>query len=75
MNFTIPDLPKRTKKARENGLTMMMDKGLSLRQVEDFISSSGLYTDIVKLGFGTAVITKDLEQKLKLYEEADIMSV
>ena len=72
MNFTIPDLPKRTKKARENGLTMMMDKGLSLRQVEDFISSSGLYTDIVKLGFGTAVITKDLEQKLKLYEEANI---
>jgi len=72
MNFTIPDLPERTKKARDNGLTMMMDKGLSIRQVEDFISSSGPYTDIVKLGFGTALITKDLEQKLKLYEEANI---
>ena len=74
MNFTIPDLPERTRKPRENGLTMMMDKGLSLRQVEDFISSSGDYTDIVKLGFGTALITKNLEQKLKLYEEAGIMT-
>ena len=42
---------------------MMMDKGLSIREAEDFISSSGQITDIVKLGFGTSHITNDLKEK------------
>ena len=72
MNFDIPGLPDRSKKPRENGLTMMMDKGMSIRQVEDTISASHQYIDIAKLGFGTSVITNDLEQKLSLYKEAEI---
>ena len=74
MNITFPHLPERAQKPREKGLTMMMDKGLSLRQVEDFIAASGTYTDIVKLGFGTSYLTNDsdLLQKLKLYNAADI---
>ncbi len=51
---------------------MVMDKGLSLRQVEDMIASGGEYIDIVKLGFGTSIITKNLKEKLKLYKEANI---
>lgn len=51
---------------------MMMDKGLSLREVEDFIQASGNLTDLVKLGFGTALVTNDLEEKIKLYREAGI---
>ena len=50
----------------------MMDKGLSLRQVEDFISTSADYTDFVKLGFGTSYLTKNLAEKIKLYKEAGI---
>ena len=38
MNFTLPHLPERPEKPRNKGLTMMMDKGLSVRQVEDFLS-------------------------------------
>ena len=72
MNFTIPYLPERTTKTRENGVNMIMDKGLSLREVEDMISVSGDYIDIAKLGFGTAFITKNLEAKIKLYQEANI---
>lgn len=72
MDYTFLNLPERTKKTRENGLTMVMDKGLSLREVEDFISTTEEFTDIVKLGFGTAMITKNLEEKLKLYKEANI---
>ena len=53
MNFELPFIPARAIKPRQNGITMMMDKGLSTRQVEDFISIAGEYTDIVKLGFGT----------------------
>ncbi|MBP8851021.1 MAG: phosphosulfolactate synthase, partial [Breznakibacter sp.] len=48
MNYKLPFFPERPLKPRENGLTMMMDKGLSVRQAEDFISSSAEYCDIVK---------------------------
>jgi phosphosulfolactate synthase len=51
---------------------MVMDKGLSVREVEDFISSSGEFTDFVKFGFGTSLITKNLDEKIKLYNEANI---
>ena len=40
MNFDLPYLPQRASKPRTNGLTMMMDKGLSIRQVEDFIETA-----------------------------------
>ena len=72
MNYQINNLPERTQKPRTNGMTMMMDKGLSLRQVEDFIEVSGLYTDIVKLGWATSYVTPNLDAKLKLYSDAGI---
>ena len=72
MNYQIPEIPDRTQKPRESGLTMILDKGLSCRQVEDLISSSHQYSDIAKLGFGTAIITNDLQKKLDLYKEANI---
>ncbi len=70
MNFTLPYIPERPAKPRTSGITMMMDKGLSIRQVEDFLSVSSELTDVVKLGFGTSFVTKQLEQKIKLYKEA-----
>jgi len=51
---------------------MMMDKGLSLQETENFIESSGEFTDFVKFGFGTSAITNKLEEKLKVYRNADI---
>jgi phosphosulfolactate synthase len=72
MNYQINDLPERTQKPRSSGMTMMMDKGLSLRQVEDFIEVCGPYTDVVKLGWATSYVTPNLDQKLKLYNDAGI---
>lgn len=72
MNFMLPHIPERTTKPREKGLNMMMDKGLSTRQVEDYLEMNADLTDLVKLGFGTSIITKNLKQKIKLYEEANI---
>ena len=69
-NVTIPFLPRREVKPRKLGVTMMMDKGLSIRQAEDFLSSSAHFTDIIKLGFGTSVITPNLKEKIKLYKDA-----
>ncbi len=72
MNFDISHIPERTGGERSHGLTMMMDKGLSLKEAENFIDSSGEFTDLVKLGFGTALITKNLEEKVKLYQQAGL---
>ena len=69
MNFHLPHIPERQAKPRNKGLTMMMDKGLSIRQAEDFLSVSGHLTDIIKLGFGTSFVTPNLEQKIKLYRD------
>lgn len=72
MNYTLNNIPHRTAKPREKGLTMVMDKGLSLRQAEDFIEVAGMHTDIVKLGWATSYVTPNLKQKLKLYKEAGL---
>lgn len=72
MNTTIPYLPERTSQPREYGLTMMMDKGLSVREAENFIESSAEFTDLVKFGFGTSIITKNLQEKINLYKQAGL---
>ncbi len=72
MNFDLPFVPERPEKSRDIGLTMMMDKGLSVGETENFIDACGDYTDVVKFGFGTSLITSDLETKLNLYREAEI---
>ncbi len=70
--FELIGLPERPPKPRTIGRTMMLDKGLSVRQVEDFIDVAADYVDIVKLGWGTSVVTPSLDRKLALYSAADI---
>ncbi|MBS1503643.1 MAG: phosphosulfolactate synthase [Bacteroidetes bacterium] len=72
MNYPLSNLPDRTAKPRDMGITMVMDKGLSLRQAEDFIEVAGPYTDIVKLGWATSYVTPNLDDKLRVYREAGI---
>ncbi len=72
MNYTLKNIPERTSKPRTEGFTMVMDKGLSLREVEDLIETSGGLFDIVKLGWATSYVTPNLDQKIKLYQEAGI---
>jgi phosphosulfolactate synthase len=72
MNFTLNNLPQRTVKPRETGLTMVMDKGLSLREAEDFVSVAASYTDIVKLGWSTAMFTPNLAEKIAIYKNAGL---
>jgi phosphosulfolactate synthase len=72
-NFKLKHIPERPEKPRNKGLTMVMDKGLSIREAEDLISASGEYTDIVKLGFGTSYVTPFLQEKIKLYQESGMI--
>jgi len=73
MKKILTQLPVRTSNPRENGLTMMMDKGLSVRQAEDFLASNIEHTDIIKLGFGTSIITPNVAKKIKLYQDNGMM--
>ena len=72
MNYPLNQIPERTEKPRQKGLTMVMDKGLSLRQVEDFLELGAGYTDIVKLGWATSFVTPNLKEKLALYRSYNI---
>lgn len=72
MAFKLNHLPVRTKKPRQKGVTLVLDKGFSVRQTEDFCESCSDYIDIVKLGWGTSYVTQNLEDKLAVYENAGI---
>jgi phosphosulfolactate synthase len=72
MNYKLPYLPARPVKPRNEGLTMMMDKGLSVAETEAFIESSADFTDFVKFGFGTSIVTTRLKDKISLYRKANI---
>jgi phosphosulfolactate synthase len=61
------DLPARSPKPREQGITHLMDRGLSIREIDDLMEVAGDAVDIVKLGFGTAAATGNLEAKLDRY--------
>jgi phosphosulfolactate synthase len=70
MKQILPYLPERPSKPRNKGLTMVMDKGLSLREAEDFMSVGNEYTDFVKMGFGTSLLTPGFEKKVLIYKNA-----
>jgi phosphosulfolactate synthase len=72
MNYTLTSIPERETKPRERGFTMAMDKGLSVREVEDFLEVAGEYVDIVKLGWGTSYVSPNLQKKLDVYKAAGI---
>lgn len=72
MNFPLKNIPERTEKPRSNGLTMVMDKGLSIEEAKNLISIAGSYIDIVKFGFGTAAITPNLKEKIEAYQKNNI---
>jgi phosphosulfolactate synthase len=70
MTLVLPFMPERPLKPRNSGITMVMDKGLSIREAEDFMSVGSEYTDYVKLGFGTSLITPGFEKKIAIYKQA-----
>lgn len=72
MNFNLSQIPERSKKPRDHGITMVMDKGLSIEEAKNFLSVAHPHIDIIKLGFGTAFVTPDLRQKIEVYQGYDI---
>lgn len=72
MNFNLTQMPNRMTKPRLAGITMVMDKGLSIEEARNFMSVSHPHVDLVKLGFGTSFVTPDLQKKLEVYRSHNI---
>ncbi len=74
MNFLIPNLPQRNTKPRNNGLTMVIDTGLSTTQATSLLEVAAPYVDVVKLGWTTSCFTANLREKLQLYKEGGVVA-
>src|SRR5579859_166956 len=66
------NLPERAAKPRQQGITHVLDRGLSVAEVDGLVEVAGNYIDLVKLGWGTAVATGNLETKLERYRSHGI---
>ena len=69
MNYHLKNLPERTKKTRDKGLTMVIDKGSSINECKNLIESSGEFIDLVKFGWSTSLLTKDLVKKINMFKK------
>lgn len=65
---------QRTKKPRQCGYTMVIDKGMGLQAFQDFLETAAEYVDFIKLGFGTSALYPShiLEKKLELARAFDV---
>jgi len=70
MNFNLSSIPQRAEKPRQRGLTMVMDKGLSLQEARNLCEVGSEFVDLLKLGFGTGLITPNIKEKIKIYQNA-----
>jgi len=72
MSFHLSNLPQRSQKPRNTGITLAIDTGYSVRQAEDFCDVASHHVDIVKLGWGTSYVTANLKDKLDVYRSHNI---
>jgi phosphosulfolactate synthase len=69
------ELPSRSAKPRQQGITHVIDRGLSIAEIDGLIEVAGDSVDLIKLGWGTAVATGNLQAKLARYREHGIPAV
>ncbi len=66
-------LPNRAEKPRSTGITMVMDKGLGVRQAHDVAETYGHLIDFMKLGFGTSLVCNRVKEKVNIYKSSDML--
>ena len=72
MDSLFLELPHREAKPRSRGLTMVIDNGLPQRAFADAVESAAPHIDVVKFGWGTALVTPDIERKMERLRELGI---
>jgi phosphosulfolactate synthase len=66
------DLPERTAKPRRAGITHVLDRGLSPLELESLLQTAGEHIDLIKLGWGTAYVTRGVADKVAICREAGV---
>ena len=66
------ELPERTAKPRRTGLTHVLDRGLSVRELESLLATAGAHVDLLKLGWGTAYVSAGVRDKVALCRDAGV---
>lgn len=72
MHPTALALPERAAKPRASGLTIVIDNGIPLSHFEDVVESMGTLIDLIKFGWGTALVSPMLERKIACLRDHDI---
>ena len=72
MRPTTLQLPERASKPRSTGITMVVDGGLPTRYFRDVVESGAEFLDFVKFGWGTALVTNDLSEKIAVLREVGV---
>ncbi|MBU2884052.1 phosphosulfolactate synthase [Psychrosphaera sp. B3R10] len=62
----------RQAKPRPIGRTNLLDKGYGLEHIKGILDTGSQFVDVVKLGWGTSLVTQNLAEKLALYRSYDV---
>jgi phosphosulfolactate synthase len=65
-------LPGRSAKPRATGITHVVDPGLTRVEAQGLMELAAPHVDVVRLGWGSALVTGALEAKLAAYRENDV---
>jgi phosphosulfolactate synthase len=66
------ELPYRTEKPRQHGVTMVIDNGMPLAHFTDVVTSSGEFIDFMKFGWGTSVVHPHMDEKIRVLRSVGI---
>jgi phosphosulfolactate synthase len=72
MNIDLKFIPSRPAQPRNEGITMVMDKGIGRHQAEDLVETAASLIDFLKLGFGTSFVNQNVKEKIALYKKNGI---
>jgi len=72
--FSFISLPERASKPREHGMTMVLDKYLSPAQAQELMKTAADFIDVVKLGWGSALLYDEavLKAKIEIYKKHQV---
>ena len=62
----------RKRKPRKSGLTQVLDKGMSIAEIESMCEVAADYVDIVKFGWATSMVVQNLDAKLEAFRRHNI---
>jgi phosphosulfolactate synthase len=72
MSVNFLELPYRTPKPRQAGVTMVIDNGMPLSYFTDLVASTSDFVDFIKFGWGTSVVHAQTEAKIDVLRSAGV---